>query len=61
MVSVVNILSTIPAQSRDRLVVLMYPPEKILDSSVRGEKTNIGALASADTKTAAIMVWNYHD
>lgn len=39
----------------------MYPLEKVLASSVRGEKTDIGALASKDAKTAAIMVWNYHD
>jgi xylan 1,4-beta-xylosidase len=38
----------------------MYPLQKVLDSSVRGT-TDIGALASKDKKTAAIMVWNYHD
>jgi xylan 1,4-beta-xylosidase len=38
----------------------MYTLKAVLDSSVRG-KTDIGALASKDKKTAAIMVWNYHD
>jgi xylan 1,4-beta-xylosidase len=39
----------------------MYSLQMILDSSVRGAKTDIGALASKDKKTGAIMVWNYHD
>ncbi|MEO5999907.1 MAG: hypothetical protein ABIN89_23930 [Chitinophagaceae bacterium] len=38
----------------------MYPLKAVLDSSVRGQ-TDIGALVSKDKKTAAIMVWNYHD
>ncbi len=39
----------------------MTPLEAIVESSVRGEQSEIGALASVDTKTAAIMLWNYHD
>jgi len=39
----------------------MYPLETVLDKSVRGEKSDIGALASKDENSAAIMVWNYHD
>jgi xylan 1,4-beta-xylosidase len=38
----------------------MYPLQLIVDSSVRG-KTDVGALASKDKGTAAIMLWNYHD
>lgn len=38
----------------------MYDLRHIVDSSVRGA-TDIGAVAAADKKTAAIMVWNYHD
>lgn len=38
----------------------MYPLQKILDSGIRG-KTDIGALASRDQKSAAVMIWNYHD
>lgn len=38
----------------------MYELKSLLDSSVRGQ-TDIGALASKDEKTAAVMVWNYHD
>ncbi|MGY3055457.1 xylan 1,4-beta-xylosidase [Pedobacter sp. UYEF25] len=39
----------------------MYPISTVLDSSIRGEQTDIGVLASKDKNTAAIMVWNYHD
>jgi xylan 1,4-beta-xylosidase len=39
----------------------MTPLQNIVDSSVRGPQTEIGALASIDKKTAGIMVWNYHD
>ncbi len=39
----------------------MYSLKSILDSSIRGAQTDIGALASKDKKSAAIMVWNYHD
>ena len=39
----------------------MYSLKMVLDSSVRGTQTDIGTLASADTHTAAVMVWNYHD
>lgn len=39
----------------------MYPLRNILDSSIRGAQTDIGALASRDKKSAAVMVWNYHD
>ncbi|ACU62582.1 GH39 family glycosyl hydrolase [Chitinophaga pinensis] len=39
----------------------MYPLETVLDSSIRGQQTEIGALASKAAHTAAAMVWNYHD
>ncbi len=35
--------------------------KKVVDSSVRGMQTDIGALASKDKRSAAVMVWNYHD
>ena len=38
----------------------MYPLKTILDSSVR-KHTDVGALATADKKSAAVMMWNYHD
>jgi xylan 1,4-beta-xylosidase len=39
----------------------MYPLNEVLEKSVRGTQTDIGALASKDKKAAAVMVWNYHD
>ena len=39
----------------------MKPLEEIVEKSVQGEQPEIGALASIDKKTAAIMIWNYHD
>ena len=38
----------------------MYSLKNILDSSVRAQ-TDIGALASKDDNSAAVMLWNYHD
>jgi xylan 1,4-beta-xylosidase len=39
----------------------MYDLKLIVDSSVRGKQNDVGALASSNKKTAAIMIWNYHD
>jgi xylan 1,4-beta-xylosidase len=39
----------------------MYQLKTIVDSSVRGPQTDIGALASKDKNSAAVMIWNYHD
>ncbi|MFD2935704.1 GH39 family glycosyl hydrolase [Spirosoma flavum] len=39
---------------------LAYDYARIRDQSVRAE-ADINALASKNTKTAAVMVWNYHD
>ncbi|MGM8360641.1 GH39 family glycosyl hydrolase [Flavobacterium sp. ARAG 55.4] len=39
----------------------MYSLEEVVQSSVRGEQSDIGVLATKDTKSAAVMVWNYHD
>ncbi len=33
----------------------------IRDSSVRGKKADIDALASKDVHSAAVMLWHYHD
>ena len=38
----------------------MYSVQDIVASSVRGQ-TDIGGLASKDEKSAAVMIWNYHD
>jgi xylan 1,4-beta-xylosidase len=40
---------------------LAYNYQLIRDSSVRGEKADINALAAKDDHSATVMVWNYHD
>lgn len=40
---------------------LSYDYIQVRDSSVRGEKPDINALATIDQDRAAVMVWNYHD
>ncbi len=39
----------------------MYSLNSILDSSIRKAQTDIGVLATKAEKTAAVMLWNYHD
>lgn len=39
----------------------MYSLTTVVDSSVRGLQTDIGALASKNKRSAAVMIWNYHD
>lgn len=38
-----------------------YTFEMVRDSSVRGKNADIDALASKDTRSAAVMLWHYHD
>jgi len=38
-----------------------YSFTMVRDSSVRGKKADIDALASKDTRSAAVMLWHYHD
>jgi xylan 1,4-beta-xylosidase len=40
---------------------LAYDFRSICDSSVRGNKTDINALASKTTNSITILLWNYHD
>ncbi|MEL1241868.1 GH39 family glycosyl hydrolase [Flavobacterium flavipallidum] len=39
----------------------MYPLEAVLEKSIRGNQSDIGALASADARSTAVMLWSYHD
>jgi xylan 1,4-beta-xylosidase len=39
----------------------MYSLQTVLDSSIRGKHSDIGALAVTDKRSATVMVWNYHD
>jgi xylan 1,4-beta-xylosidase len=38
-----------------------YSLQQVLDSSVKGAQTDIGVMATKENKSAAIMIWNYHD
>jgi xylan 1,4-beta-xylosidase len=61
---VLNVFRMFGKMSGDRVAVQsnrMYPLKTVMDSSIRGAKTDIGALASKDAESAAVMIWNYHD
>ena len=40
---------------------LTYDFLAVRDSSVRGEKPDVNALAATDSGTVTVMVWHYHD
>jgi xylan 1,4-beta-xylosidase len=39
----------------------MYSLKEMIDSGVRREQTDVGALAAKDGRSVTVMVWNYHD
>ncbi|NID10680.1 GH39 family glycosyl hydrolase [Fibrivirga algicola] len=60
---VLNVFRMFGMMPGDRVEVksgLAYDYARVRDESVRAEP-DINALASKDTKSAAVMVWNYHD
>lgn len=61
---VLNVFRMLGMMSGERVEVsgdLAYNYESIINNSVRGERTDINALASRDNKSVSVMVWNYHD
>lgn len=61
---VLNVFRMFGMMSGNRVSVSanrMYPLQTVLDSSIRGQQTEIGALAAKAARSAAVMVWNYHD
>ncbi|RAI87914.1 GH39 family glycosyl hydrolase [Algoriphagus yeomjeoni] len=40
---------------------LAYDHNSIIESGVRGERTDVNALATKSENSASIMLWNYHD
>ena len=61
---VLNVFRMFGMMSGDRVNVnanRMYSLKTVVDSSIRGAQTDIGALATKASKSAAVMVWNYHD
>jgi xylan 1,4-beta-xylosidase len=61
---VLNVFRMFAKMNGNRVAVhsdRMYMLQAVLDSSIRGAQTDIGALASKSEKSAAVMIWNYHD
>lgn len=61
---VLNVFRMFGKMSGERVAVQsnrMYALQTVMDSSIRGAQTDIGALATKDNSTAAVMIWNYHD
>jgi len=61
---VLNVFRMLGMMSGTRVDVsgdLAYNYEAICDSSVRGVKTDINALASKDKNAITVLIWNYHD
>lgn len=61
---VLNVFRMFGMMSGERVEVtgdLAYDYLAVRDSSVRGDKPDINALAAVDGNKAMIMVWNYHD
>lgn len=61
---VLNVFRMFGMMSGNRVEVSgsnMYSLKLVRDSGVRGNTTDIGALATKDKNSAGIMLWNYHD
>jgi xylan 1,4-beta-xylosidase len=61
---VLNIFRMFGMMCGDRVEVsgnLAYDFLPVRDSSVRGEKPDVNALAATDGSTTTVMVWHYHD
>lgn len=61
---VLNVFRMFGLMQGNRLEVsgqMNYNYRQILDSSVRGAKRDVNALAAGDEHSASVMVWNYHD
>ncbi|KDN54575.1 beta-xylosidase [Flavobacterium seoulense] len=61
---VLNVFRMFGMMKGDRIAAesnRMLPLKTILEKSIRGEQSDIGVLATADTKSSEVMIWNYHD
>jgi xylan 1,4-beta-xylosidase len=61
---VLNVFRMLGMMRGDRVAVTgerAYDAARIMAGGVRGERTDIDALASRDEHNIAVMVWNYHD
>jgi len=61
---VLNVFRMLGMMGNKRLAVegnLAYDYKTICDSGVRGEKTDINALASKNKNSVTVLLWNYYD
>ena len=61
---VLNVFRMLGMMSGKRVEVsgdLAYNYQSICDASVRGERTDVNALATKDNSSVAVLLWNYHD
>lgn len=61
---VLNVFRMLGMMSGTRVEVtgnMAYDYEAVRDSSVRGVRTDINALATRDKENVAVLLWNYHD
>lgn len=61
---VLNVFRMLGMMRGERIAVggdRAYSAARILAEGVRGQRTDIDALASKDARQIAVMVWNYHD
>jgi xylan 1,4-beta-xylosidase len=61
---VLNVFRMLGMMTGNRVEVsgdLSYNATSIMEAGVRGEHTDVNALASRDTKSIAVLLWNYHD
>jgi xylan 1,4-beta-xylosidase len=54
-------VTSYPTSGENRNGHLSYGINDILESGIRGEKSDISAIAAIERSTATAMVWNYHD
>ncbi|MCK7554911.1 beta-xylosidase [Chitinophaga sedimenti] len=61
---VLNVFRMLGMMRGNRVAVtgdLAYDASSIIAAGVRGERTDVNALASGDKQSAAVLLWNYHD
>jgi xylan 1,4-beta-xylosidase len=61
---VLNVFKMFGMMQGNRVAVsgdLVYNAQTIRSDSVRGPRTDINALATADKKSVSVLLWNYHD
>jgi xylan 1,4-beta-xylosidase len=61
VLNVFRMLGMMSGKRVDVLGDLAYDFKAIRDSSVRGVRTDINALAATTSNNATVLVWNYHD